>query len=79
MFFEDEPRKNTKTDGPTLLRRPHGMKPHPGARASRLHNTGKASPIASTGIDRQRRQDPALAEPMPFPPTGWPGAESQEN
>ena len=25
---------------------------HPGARASRPHNTGKASPISSTRIDR---------------------------
>ena len=42
----------------------------PGARASRPHNTGKTSPISSNRVDRQRRQDSASAEPMPFPPTG---------
>ena len=52
---------------------------HPGARASRPHNTGKAPPISSTRLDRQLRQDPASAEPMSFPPAGWPGAPSQGN
>ena len=40
---------------------------------------GTASAISSTRLDRQRRQDPASAEPMPFPPAGWPGAASQGN
>ena len=30
---------------------------HPGARASRPHNIGKASLISSTRVERQRRQD----------------------
>ena len=51
----------------------------PGARASRPHNTGKASPNSSTRLDRQRRQDSALTEPLPFLSAGWPGAASQGN
>ena len=52
---------------------------HPGARASRPHNTGRASPISSTRIDRQRRPGSAWAVPMRFPPAGWTGAASQGN
>ena len=52
---------------------------HPGTRASRPHNTGKASPISSTRVDRQRRQDSASAGPMPFPLAGWPVAPSRGN
>jgi len=40
-------------------------------------SVGTASTISSTQLDRQRRQDSASAEPMPFPPAGWPGAASQ--
>ena len=42
----------------------------PGARASRPHHTGKASPISSTRLDRQRRQDSASAGPVAFPLAG---------
>ena len=41
---------------------------HPGARASRPHNSGKASPNSSTRVDRQRRRGSASAGPMRFPP-----------
>ncbi len=51
----------------------------PGARASRPHNTGTASPLSSTQLDRQRRHDSASVEPMGFPPAGWPGAASRGN
>ena len=51
----------------------------PGARASRPHNTGTASPVSSTRLDRQRRQDSASAEPTPFRAAGSPGAISQGN
>ena len=44
----------------------------PGARASRPHNIGKALPISSTLIDRQRRQGSTSVGPMRFPPAGWP-------
>ena len=43
---------------------------HPGARASRPHNTGKASPNSSTRVDRQRRRGSASAGLMRFPPAG---------
>ena len=45
---------------------------HPGARASRPHNTGKASPNSSTRVDRQRRRGSAWAGLMRFPPAGLP-------
>ncbi len=70
---------DTKTDGPACLRRRHGMKAHLGARASRPHNTGTASPISPTRLDRQRRRDSASAEPMGFPPAGWPCSASRGN
>ena len=79
IAIEDEPRINTKTDGPPLLRRRHGMKPtRERGRPARTF-LGTASAISSTRLDRQRRQDPASTEPMPFPPAGWPGAASQGN
>ena len=78
-IFEDEPRMHTNTDGTPLVRRRYGLKAHPGARASRPHNTGRASLISSTRLDRQRRQDSAWSEPMAIPPAGWPGAASQGN
>ena len=79
IVIEDEPRINTKTDGPPLLRRRHGVKPtRERGRPARTF-LGTASAISSTRLDRQRRQDPASAEPMPFPPAGWPGAASQGN
>ena len=62
-----------------MLRRSHGMTPPPGARASRPHNTGTASPVSATRLDRQRRQDSASAEPMGFPAAGWPFATSRGN
>ena len=43
----------------------------PGARASRPHNIGKASPNSSTLIDRQRRQGSMSVGPMRFPPAVW--------
>ena len=52
---------------------------HPGTRASRPHNTGKASPNSSTRVDRQRRRGSASAGPMRFPPAGWTVAPSQGN
>ena len=63
---KDEPRMDTKTDGPAWLQRRHGRKSLPGARASRPHNTGTASPVSSTRLDRQRRQDSPLAGPRGF-------------
>ena len=51
----------------------------PGARASRPHNTGTASPLSSTRLDRQRRHDSASAEPRRFLPAGWPCAASRGN
>ncbi len=56
-----------------------GEKAQPGARASRPHNTGKASPISSPRVDRQGRHTSASAEPMRFPPARWTGALSQGN
>ena len=50
-----------------------GENAHPGARASRPHNTGKASPISSTRIERQRRHGSASAGTMRFPPAGGTG------
>ena len=38
-----------------------------------------ASFTSSTWLDRQRRQDPASTEPMPYRPAGWPGAASRGN
>ena len=70
---------NTKTDGPPLLRRRHGMKPPRERGRPARTSLGTASAISSTRVDRQRRQDSASAEPMPFPPAGWPGAASQGN
>ncbi len=78
----DEPRMNTNRheDRWTCLAATTSRDAgHPGARASRPHNTGTASPIASTRLDRQWRHDSASAEPMGFPPAGWPGAASREN
>ena len=49
----------------------------PGPRASRPHNTGKGSPLSSTWLDRQRRQDSASAEPRRFSVAGWPAAISR--
>ena len=69
---------DTNTDGPACCDDVTGGSP-PGARASRPHNTGTASPHFPTRLDRQRRQDSASAEPTPFPPAGWPCAASREN
>ncbi len=55
------------------------MKAQPGARASRPHNTGPASRLSSTRLDRQRRHDSVSVEPKPFPPAGWPCAASRGN
>ena len=93
IILEDEPRMDTNRDGtPSMTNRARmhlrycdlditksWEEAHPGARASRPHNTGKASPISSTRIDRQRRPGSASAEPMRFPPAGWSGAPSQGN
>ena len=70
---------DTNTHGPPWLRRRHGRKLPPGARASRPHNTGTASPLSSTRLDRQRPHDSASAEPGPFLSAGWPGAASRGN
>ena len=79
ILVEDEPRINPKTDGPPLLRRRHGMKPTRERGRPARTSPGTASGVSSTRLDRQRRQDPAWAGPMPFPPAGWPGAPSQGN
>ena len=46
---------------------------HLGARAPRSHNTGKASPISSIRIERERRHGSASAGTMRFPLAVWPG------
>ena len=65
--------------GPPLPRRRHGKRPtwERGRPARTI--IGTASAISSTWLDRQRRRDSASAEPMPYPPAGWPGAASQGN
>ena len=82
IVFEDEPPMNANRPeyrwtslGATTL----WDEAHPGTRASRPHNTGKASPISSTRVDRQRRRDAASAGPLRFPPAGWPVAPSRGN
>lgn len=42
-------------------------------------DSGTASAISSTWMDRQRRRGSAWAGPMLFPPARWPGAKSQGN
>ena len=70
---------DTNTDGPPLLRRPHRRRPTRERGRPARTILGTALAISSTRLDRQRRQDSALAEPMPLPPAEWPGATSQGN
>ena len=55
---------DTKTDGPPLVRRCHGMEPTRERGRPARTIPGTASPISSTGINRQRRQGSASAGPM---------------
>ena len=68
MVIEDETRMDTNTDGPHLLRRRQGMKPTRERGRPARTRLGTAPFISSTWLDRQRGQDSASAEPMPFPP-----------
>ncbi|MDE2667710.1 MAG: hypothetical protein OXI69_16325 [Acidobacteriota bacterium] len=70
---------DSKTDGPPLLRRRHGMKPTRERGRLARKSLGTASAISSTRFGRQGRHDSASAEPMPFPPAGCLGAASQGN
>ena len=70
---------DTKTDDPPVLRRRHGMKPTRERGRPARTSLGTASVNSSTRVDRQRRLDAASAEPVAFPPAGWPGAASQGN
>ena len=74
---EEETRTKAKTDGPPLVGRRQRMKPTRERGRPARTILGTAWFISSTRLDRQRRQDSALSEPMPYRPAGWPGAASQ--
>ncbi len=79
MVVEEETRVNPSTDGRLLLRRRQGLKPTRERGRPARTRLGPAAANFSTRLARQRRQDSASAEPMHFPPGGWPGAPSQGN
>ncbi len=62
-----------------MMGRRQGIKPTRERGRPARTGPGTASANSSIRLDRQRSQDSASAEPMPYPPPEWLGAASQRN